>query len=255
MKHLPTLVLLLSLAACVPVSSTPQVVVITATPEVSVVTATRPPATPTYTPTTNPAVAELEDLQASGLVNLGGHFVPIQSSLTISEAQRDYWIFYPIEGAGTHQDFAIGADVSWHTASEKSDWWNTGCGFFIRPRDEDGTGGYFVGRTADRLPWLLWWKPSGGFLVDLLRPPSYDYLSAMSTGKRTGSQHIVAIAEGPTLRYLVDGAQEIYRDDIAERPGFLGAVVVSGTNKDYGTRCDFSNLWLYALDGGSGTSG
>jgi len=53
----------------------------------------------------------------------------------------------------------------------------------------------------------------------------------------------------------VDGEQKIYRDDIAERAGFLGAVVVSGTNKDYGTRCDFSNLWLYALTGEDGTSG
>jgi hypothetical protein len=65
----------------------------------------------------------------------------------------------------------------------------------------------------------------------------------------------VAIAQGPTLRFLVNGDQKIYRDDITERPGFVAAVVVSGTNKDYGTRCDFSNLWLYALDGGRGTSG
>jgi len=210
---------------------------------------------PTSLPTTNPAQAEVEDLQSSGLLAPDGRFAPLQPTFTINEAQRNYWIWYPIEDAGSHQDFAIGADVSWETASETSDWWNTGCGFFLRPRDDDGLGGYFVAETADGLPWLLWWKPGAEFLVDLLRPGSYDYYSNASAGKRTGSQHIVAIVQGPTLRFLVNGDQKIYRDDVAERSGFIGAVVVSGTNKDYGTRCDFSNLWLYVLDEGGGSSG
>jgi hypothetical protein len=189
------------------------------------------------------------------LLGAGGHFVPLQTTFTINEAQSNYWIWYPIEDGGSHQDFAMGADVSWEAASESSNWWNTGCGFFIRPREDDGLGGYFVAQTADGLPWLLWWKPGAQYLVDLLRPASYDYFSNASAGERTGSQHIVAIVQGPTLRFLVNDDQKIYRDDVTERAGFVGAVVVSGTNKDYGTRCSFTNLWLYDLAEGVGTSG
>jgi len=255
-------VLVLSLLACSTASGSPTPLAPTATEEPATpapTAKTAPQATatrrPTALPTTNPAQAEVEDLQSSGLLGVGGHFVPLQTTFSISEARNSYWIWYPIEDAGSHQDFAIGADVSWETASESSNWWNTGCGFFIRPRDDDGLGGYFVAQTADGLPWLLWWKPGAQYLVDLLRPDSYDYYSGASAGKRTGTQHIVAIAQGPTLRFLVDGDQKIYRDDTAERAGFIGAVVVSGTNRDYGTRCDFSNLWLYDLGEGEGTSG
>ena len=252
---LPVLACSVSLSNPTPTALPPTQVPATHAPT----TTAAPPATatrrPTPSPTTNPSLAEVEDLQASGLLGVGGHFIPLQSTLTINEAQSNYWIWYPIEDAGSHQDFAIGADISWEAASESSNWWNTGCGYFIRPREDDGLGGYFVAQTADGLPWLLWWKPGAQYLVDLLRPASYDYFSSASTGNRTGSQHIVAIAQGSTLRFLVNGDQKIYRDDITERAGFVGAVVVSGTNKDYGTRCSFSNLWLYDLTGGIGTSG
>jgi hypothetical protein len=255
-------VLVLSVLACsvAPTNPTPTTVPTSAPSATHAPAATAAPQAtatrrPTASPTVNPAQAEVEDLQASGMVGVGGHFVPVQTTFTISEARNGYWIWYPIEDGGSHQDFAIGADISWEAASESSNWWNTGCGFFVRPRDDDGLGGYFVAQTADGLPWLLWWKPGAQYLVDLLRPASYDYYAGASAGKRTGSQHIVAIAQGPTLRFLVDGEQKIYRDDTAEQAGFIGAVVVSGTNKDYGTRCEFSNLWLYSLNGGDGTSG
>ena len=207
-----------------------------------------PTRTPAPSPTPNPAQGEVDELRARGLIHYDGRFVRIDSNFTISEARRNFWIYYPIEGSGELQDFAIGADIAWDSASEKPDWWNTGCGFFIRPRDDDGVGGYFVAETSDGLPWLLWWNPGEQYLVDLLRPSTYDYFALSSTGKRTGSLHIVAIAEGPELRFLVDGDERYHRDNIVERSGFLGAVVVSGTNKDYGTRCTFSNAWLFALD-------
>jgi hypothetical protein len=179
-------------------------------------------------------------------------------TFSYQHAEQSYSYWYPVEAIpGTSQDYVLSSDVSWEIGSERATWFWAGCGFFVRPENADGEYGYFVERTADGFIWLNLWDPGKPYLVDLLRPDLTwdDYFAMGRPGEKAGSVHLVLILRGKTLRLLSDGEEALYRDDIVARAGEVGVMVGSGTNQGLGTRCTFSNMWFFNLDGVSPSSG
>lgn len=233
----------------------PQVVEITATPQQIIATTqvvlTNTPR-PSSTPTPDPAQDELATLRADGYVPTADGRIQHIDTFSYQLAEQSYSYWFPIdEIRGTKQDYVLVSDVTWQIASEKATWFWSGCGYFVRPKNSDGEFGYFVERTADGFVWLNLWDPNKPYLVDLLRPDLTwdDYFAMGKPGDVTGTMHLVLILLGRTLRLLVDGDEELFRDDIAERAGEVGVMVGSGTNDRFGTRCTFSDMWFFSLDG------
>lgn len=258
--RIASLVTLLLSACSSPATPTAEVVVITATPQQVVATTQVIPTNtprPTPSPTPDPAQSELAALQADGYVPHADGRITHVDTLTYQLAQQSYSYWFPIEEiSGEWQDYVVAADVTWQIASEKATWFWSGCGYFVRPRDNSGEFGYFVERTADGFVWLNLWDPQKPYLVDLLRPNLTwdDYFAMGRPGDVTGTVHMVLVLLGRTLRLLVDGDEVLFRDDIAERAGPVGVMVGSGTNERFGTRCTFSDLWFFSLDGVAGGS-
>ena len=63
-----------------------------------------------------------------------------------------------------------------------------------------------------------------------------------------GEARITVVAEDSRFIVLVNDEKVLERDDFGLATGWLGYTLVSGTNKDYGTRCQLENVELCALD-------
>jgi hypothetical protein len=152
-----------------------------------------------------------------------------------SWAQLNWYQWWPTGFQPTN--FVLRTDVTWESASETADWWNSGCGFVFRIEDEnnhyfaylalDGRF-YFVRRVNDR--------------PGILASP-YVARPDLPIGKAT----IEMIAEGSWFTFFVDGAKVHSRQDTALPEGELALTLVSGTNKDFGTRCQMRNVELWEL--------
>jgi hypothetical protein len=132
----------------------------------------------------------------------------------------------------------IRADAEWDSASDKADWWNSGCGFIFREQDVDnhylaylGLDGrvYFTRFVRGR------WSALGSRYYEKVGIPD-------------GSADIELVVEGDKFTFFVNGEQVHTRQDTSLPSGNLAFTLLSGTNKGYGTKCKMSNIDLWVLD-------
>jgi hypothetical protein len=135
-------------------------------------------------------------------------------------------------------DFVVRADMSWSSASDKANWWNSGCGFVFRSTSKDNLymahlaldGHVYLMRVAKGIPAQL-----GGGMYGKVGIPD-------------GSAEMIVIVEGKSMTFLINGKRVLFRQDTANPAGALAFTLVSGTNVGYGTRCKITNVDLWDLD-------
>jgi hypothetical protein len=66
--------------------------------------------------------------------------------------------------------------------------------------------------------------------------------------KPADEANIMLVAEGNNIHFFVDGYLMISRQDMSFAEGELSVTLLSGTNKDYGTRCEMTNIELWELE-------
>ncbi len=135
----------------------------------------------------------------------------------------------------TAKNFVISADISWESASRTPNYSESGCGFIMRRHDDSNyltaglrlDGNFYIGgmKNGSRLSY-------GHYGFD-----TYSY---------KGNAQLVLVANGNKFNAYVDGAhmgkqQEVIVND----DGSLAFTIWSGTNKDYGIRCNFRNVFYY----------
>ena len=128
------------------------------------------------------------------------------------------------------------AHAAWETASDKSNWWASGCGFVFRA-DAANEAHYMVYLALDgnaRLAINLKgkWK--------LLGTSFYG-----SVGIPSGEADIALAAVGPMVTFLVNGRAVHTWRTAALADGNLAYTLVSGTNKDYGFHCKLTDVRLW----------
>jgi hypothetical protein len=135
-------------------------------------------------------------------------------------------------------DFVIRAHTEWESASETADWWSSGCGFVFRVQEDEDHYGVFLGLDG----WVNLWRMSHGDFVRL----GTSYYGSVDLP--SGEADVMLVAVGDVMTYFVNGRDVHSRPDSVLSSGALGLTLVSGTNKDFGTRCKMTDIELWILD-------
>ncbi len=184
----------------------------------------------------DPMMARVDTLLADGhLSSSAGTYFPLED-FSENRPQLNWYLWWQTGHEPT--DFVIRADVDWESASETADWWNSGCGFVFRGQN---TVNHYRAYLA--LDGNVYFNAvvNGGW-VDLGR----GYVGRIDN--LSGSAEIMLVMEDDMMVFFVDGERVYVRSYGGLDEGYLAMTLASGTNKDYGTRCSFTNIDLWELE-------
>ncbi len=147
----------------------------------------------------------------------------------------------PYPTALTPKNFVLRTDMSWESASDKANWFNSACGIIFHIDPVDNTF-YSASLSLDGNVNIDQHKKNFSFISKIARK-KYGKLDVPKGGAKfmlvvTGEQITVFIND--TLVYS-------YKTDLVFREGMLAYSITSGTNKDFGTRCTLTNVELWEL--------
>jgi len=151
-------------------------------------------------------------------------------------AQMGWYNWLPIrDSAG---DFYLGAHFKWNSALKTSD--TAGCGFIFDLQPNDDHYAVFLDRakvlfliTDHTLGFSKPMTPTrGNARVKFEYPAEADFILIVK-----GAYAYVLVNNEVVGEYTLAQSRSL--------KGGLGLTVLSGTNKDYGTRCEMTNLHLW----------
>jgi hypothetical protein len=215
----------------------------TATPEPTSTQTPRP--TPTHRPTSTPNLeateqyegmaAKVKEYHQAAYVSTDAGKYKRLDAYTDHWAQIDWYQWMPIDGK-TPDNFIVRSDIHWQSASKIAN--ESGCGFVFRLQ-EDGDH------------YMIYVSIDGYVYASIVRSGYFENMGRAKYGKPSidGKATLSIIAEGPTFSILVDDKlikhYEGMKNDMLN--GDLAYTIVSGTNKDYGTRCTFEHVDLWTI--------
>jgi hypothetical protein len=135
------------------------------------------------------------------------------------------------------KDFLITAHTTWESASDTADWWNSGCGFVFRENGADDHYLAYLGMDG----WVYLSRMKGGNNAGL-GSQAYGQVDVPE-----GEADVALLVEGRKLHYFVNGEHVLARDDLQDTAGALGLTLLSGTNKEFGTRCTMDEIALWEI--------
>lgn len=135
-------------------------------------------------------------------------------------------------------DFVIRTDASWESASDKANWFSSGCGFVFREKDADNH--YVIYLSMDGIVELTRVKNGNQTVVGRSK-------SRYPVEKPADSANLMLAVQGDEIMFFVDGYLMLHQRDTALDSGNLALTLMSGTNKDFGTRCTMENIELWEL--------
>ena len=135
-------------------------------------------------------------------------------------------------------DFVIRAHTEWESASRTANWFDSGCGFVFR--EEDADNHYMVFLALDGNVYLK------GYVDGKYKEFGKGYLGKVDFMK--GGADVMLAVEGDHILYFVNGKKVLERNVSELSEGNLALTLVSGTNKDYGTRCSVTDIEVWSLD-------
>ncbi|HET7011647.1 MAG TPA: hypothetical protein VFI11_12800 [Anaerolineales bacterium] len=177
----------------------------------------------------------MEQLRGDGYITSAGGSYEALPSFDESWAQLNWYQVYPLEADPA--DFVLRADASWESASRTANWFASGCGIVFRYKDIDNH--YVVFLSLDGYVTML--RSKGGVFGEMGR----RYFGEVGTP--AGQASIMVTAEAQRFIIFVNGEKVMEREDFGLTEGSLGYTLVSGTNKDFGTRCQLQNVELWRL--------
>lgn len=136
------------------------------------------------------------------------------------------------------QDFVISAHTAWESASKTADWYAAGCGFVFHAKDEDNH--YLIYLALDGNVYMK------GYVDGKFREMGRENVGKINNIK--GEADVTLAVQGDKIVYYVNGQKVFERKNQEIPQGDLGLTLVSGTNKDYGTRCEMTDIQLWQLN-------
>ena len=204
----------------------------------------RPSSTPRPTWTPNLAATQrVEELNAEVstfydagyLATTEGRFIELDN-FSYDWAQLGWYNWLPLKDSAS--DFFLSAHFKWDSAFKNSD--ISGCGFIFGLQPNDDHYAVFLDRAK---------------IFFLITDRSRGYSKPVSPTRGTGSVNFDYPAEAD-FTLIVKGAYayvlvnnevvgEYTLSQSRSLEGDLGLTVLSGTNRDYGTHCEMTNLHLW----------
>lgn len=134
-------------------------------------------------------------------------------------------------------NFVIRTNMTWSSASNVANWFSSGCGIVFRERDEDNHYNVFLG--LDGNVYLNGYK-NGNFL-------SFAKGRAGKLDIPKGNAEFQLAVDQDWITVFVNGKQVLRKQEKSFSDGKLALTLSSGTNKDYGTRCQMTDIELWVL--------
>ena len=184
-----------------------------------------------------PMSEQVRALQASGILTTYDGTYTRLPDFDASWANINHYDFL-LAGHAT-SDFVAHAELSWESASDKANWWNSGCGFVFRMNARGDHYLAFLGLDGRAYLYLS----LDGALTRLGAAP-YG-----AGGLPQAGAELTVVVQGQRTVLLVDGTQVLDRRDGTLALGVLGYALASGTNKDFGTRCRATGVEVWDLIG------
>ena len=138
----------------------------------------------------------------------------------------------------TPADFVVESDVEWKSASSTANWFGSGCGFaFHANGNSDHYAVYLAmdGYVRSNSYYKGYWVHMGDGWYGKLDIPQ-------------GKAHIALVVNQEKYYFFVNGklVKKYTGFQKQNLSGDLGFMILSGTNKDFGTSCAFTNtdLWM-----------
>lgn len=208
-----------------------------------------PPPSVTPQPTQTPnlaATARAEELNAevqtyfdNGYLTTTDGTIKELEDFSYEWAQLGWYNWLPLQEEAS--DFFLSAHFKWDSAFQNSD--VSGCGFIFSLQDNDDHYAVFLDRAK---------------VFFLITDRSLGYSRPVTPTRGTGRVDFDYPAEADFTLIVRDYYAYVLVDDevvgeytlAQSRPlhGHLGLTVLSGTNRDYGTRCEMTNLRLWIPD-------
>jgi hypothetical protein len=194
------------------------------------------------TTTAQPMANAVERLVEEGYLTRGAGEYEALLDFFREWAQINWYQWYDTGKSPT--DFVVRADLAWQSASATANWFNSGCGFVFRetPRegDEQAINHYLVYLGLDGIVYLSR-QTNSNFLE--LGQGHYGQVEVPD-----GQAQLMLAVEGEAFHVFVNDEHVLtYRDGALPRGG-LSYALLSGTNRDFGTRCEMTNVGLWYLE-------
>ena len=152
-----------------------------------------------------------------------------------SWAQIGWYQWWPTGYAA--ENFVLSADTAWQSASDRANWQNSGCGFVFNLKDKDNHHLAYLGLDGFvRLAQRSRGNPKG------LAMQKYGKVSIPE-----GEAQIMLVVYDKKITFYVNNQRVANAYSGSLSVGEIALTLLSGTNKDYGTRCQMSNidLWIF----------
>ena len=149
-------------------------------------------------------------------------------------AQINYLQWY--ETGESPTNFILRSDISWESASAAAN--NSGCGFFFHIKDKDNF-------------YVLYVSLKGVVDMQSLNNNTWSRLGSgvYGSAKPKGKVNLTLIVQDQKYKVFInDKLMKTYLGSTGKLlHGELAYTVLSGTNKSFGTRCNFTNTVLWTL--------
>ncbi|KAF0106650.1 MAG: cellulose 1 4-beta-cellobiosidase [Anaerolineaceae bacterium] len=195
----------------------------------------RPTATPNATVTAqyNDMVQFVQDAANAGYIDSANGEYHRLDDYSEAWAQINWYQWMPTGHAP--DDFVFRAHMAWESASQTPD--PSGCGILFRLQDDGDHYGFLI--TSD------------GQVHFILSEAYFNFGGKVYHGQNRSAGEIdfAMTAQGDTFNVFVNGNRlgAFYGHKDTMLSGELAYTVISGTNKDYGTRCEITNAELWVL--------
>ncbi|MBR6089851.1 MAG: hypothetical protein IKP86_07950 [Anaerolineaceae bacterium] len=148
-------------------------------------------------------------------------------------AQINWYQWTPFDSAA---NFVISSKIKWSSGSGTPNYDSSGCGFVFR--NTNNLENYLY--ASLNMDGMLHIGGNRGWNSLMYKPQKYGTYSTK------GEAELVIAAYNDRLYVYVNGAPIAQIRDIPlTESGDLAFVIMSGTNKDYGIRCTFSDIYYY----------
>jgi hypothetical protein len=193
---------------------------------------------PSRTPTTDPgytAMLEVMDkLYEAGYIDTKEGSYHRLEDLRDSEALNLYIFFIPVKDSPT--DFVLSGDLRWDFSTNTANTFATGCGFIYRYEDEWNFYGAYL--DVDGYAQVFRWVGRPSYLNN-------GYFGKVTPHNGTARMTIVMI--GKQMKIIIDDKLVLQVRDERLEYGSLGYLLASGTNKEPGTTCIWTNVAYWEL--------
>lgn len=136
------------------------------------------------------------------------------------------------------ENFVIRADLFYSSASEKVNWFNSGCGFVFGLIDNDNF--HVAQLSLDGYVNLKYWAGGDG-----------NWIAKRPTRKLalpSGEAEIMMVVSDKRVTVYVDGDESLSEYASRLKTGKLAFTLGSGTNIGYGTRCKMTDVDLWIIE-------